>query len=253
MHEPIEPGEDLVGTSFGPYRIEEKLGQGGMGVVYKALDVNLQRPVALKMIKGDKASATEGGQARFMGSLNSTASTSYRIEFFANTSGDASGYGEGQRYLGFADVTTDGSGNATIDVTCAQQSLLSISVTRHKYWTATIDGKPAQLLPANIAYQGIVVTPGRHRVTMVYRNTVAVPQPKSPEQGYHFMTDMTDEAITWTRNTRAADKDKPWFVYFSTGAAHAPHHAGPAQAPHQATWITASPVSGVFRRPCPPG
>jgi hypothetical protein len=29
---------------------------------------------------------------------------------------------------------------------------------------------------------------------------------------------MTDEAITWTRNVRAADSDKPWFVYFSTGA-----------------------------------
>src|SRR5258705_3053030 len=36
---------------------------------------------------------------------------------------------------------------------------------------------------------------------------------------------MTDEAIAWTRNTRAADKDKPWFVYYSAAAAHAPHHA----------------------------
>jgi arylsulfatase len=49
--------------------------------------------------------------------------------------------------------------------------------------------------------------------------------PKTPEQGYHFTEDMTDEAIAWMNNTRAADKDKPWFVYFSTGAAHAPHHA----------------------------
>jgi arylsulfatase len=65
-------------------------------------------------------------------------------------------------------------------------------------------------------------TPQWHPV--LYRNTSPVPQPKSPEQGYHFTTDITDEAIAWTTNVRAADKDKPWFVYFSTGAAHAPHH-----------------------------
>jgi arylsulfatase A-like enzyme len=60
---------------------------------------------------------------------------------------------------------------------------------------------------------------------VLYRNTAAVPQPKSPEQGYHFTADMTDEAIAWTHNMRAADKDKPWFVYYSAAAAHAPHHA----------------------------
>jgi arylsulfatase len=60
---------------------------------------------------------------------------------------------------------------------------------------------------------------------VLYRNTAAVSQPKSPEQGYHFTADMTDEAIAWIRNTRAAAKDKPWFVYYSAPAAHAPHHA----------------------------
>jgi arylsulfatase A-like enzyme len=59
----------------------------------------------------------------------------------------------------------------------------------------------------------------------LYRNTVHVDPPKTPEEGYHFTADMTDEAIAWTRNVRAADPDKPWFVYFSTGAVHAPHHA----------------------------
>lgn len=38
---------------------------------------------------------------------------------------------------------------------------------------------------------------------------------------------MTDEAIAWTRNIQAANPDKPWFVYFSTGAVHAPHHVPP--------------------------
>jgi arylsulfatase len=60
---------------------------------------------------------------------------------------------------------------------------------------------------------------------VIYRNTKWVPQPKSPEQGYHFTADMTDEAIAWTRNIRAANRDKPWFVYFSTSGVHAPHHA----------------------------
>ena len=59
----------------------------------------------------------------------------------------------------------------------------------------------------------------------LYRNTTPVSQPKTPEQGYHFMADMTDEAIAWTRNVRAADRDKPWFAYFSTSGVHAPHHA----------------------------
>ena len=60
---------------------------------------------------------------------------------------------------------------------------------------------------------------------VIYRNTSWVPQPKTPEQGYHFTADMTDEAIAWTRNIRAADPDKPWFNYFSTSGVHAPHHA----------------------------
>ncbi|UBF25722.1 DUF4347 domain-containing protein [Kovacikia minuta CCNUW1] len=48
------------------------------------------------------------------GFLNSNASRTYRIEFFANTAYDSSGAGEGEVYLGFQEVTTDGSGNATI-------------------------------------------------------------------------------------------------------------------------------------------
>jgi arylsulfatase len=59
----------------------------------------------------------------------------------------------------------------------------------------------------------------------IYRNTTWVPQPKTPEQGYHFSADMTDEAIAWTRNVRAADRARPWFVYFSAAGVHAPHHA----------------------------
>lgn len=57
----------------------------------------------------------------------------------------------------------------------------------------------------------------------LYRNTTPAVPPKTPEEGYHLTADLTDEAIAWTRNVRASDRSKPWFVYFSTGAVHAPH------------------------------
>lgn len=57
----------------------------------------------------------------------------------------------------------------------------------------------------------------------LYRGTTPVAQPKTPEQGYHFTADMTDEAIAWIGNEQAADPEKPWFVYFSTPGVHAPH------------------------------
>jgi len=63
-----------------------------------------------------------------------------------------------------------------------------------------------------------------HFYPTLYRNTVLVTAPKTPEEGYHLTEDFTDESIAWIRNVRASNRDKPWFCYFSTGAVHAPHH-----------------------------
>jgi serine/threonine protein kinase len=44
-----------VGSRLGPYRIEAAIGEGGMGIVYKALDVRLNRPAAIKFLHDDLA------------------------------------------------------------------------------------------------------------------------------------------------------------------------------------------------------
>src|SRR5688572_2556609 len=58
---------------------------------------------------------------------------------------------------------------------------------------------------------------------MVYDGVTQVEVPEDPN--YHFTTDMTNNAISWTRFQQALTPDKPFFIYFATGAAHAPHHA----------------------------
>jgi arylsulfatase len=58
----------------------------------------------------------------------------------------------------------------------------------------------------------------------LFENTVPVEPPKSPEEGYHFMTDMTDRAIARMQYFKSVGPNKPFFMYFAPGAMHAPHH-----------------------------
>ncbi len=58
---------------------------------------------------------------------------------------------------------------------------------------------------------------------MVYDGVSRV-YPKE-DSNYHFTTDMTNQAISWMNMQQSLTPEKPFFMYFATGATHAPHHA----------------------------
>ena len=57
---------------------------------------------------------------------------------------------------------------------------------------------------------------------LTYDGVTRVTPPKS--DNYHFTTDMTNQAIGWVKAQQSMTPDKPFFMYFATGAVHAPHH-----------------------------
>jgi parallel beta-helix repeat protein len=73
------------------------------------------------------SAGSSGGNTTIIGTLNSIASTTYTIEFYSNNAADP----EGEVYLGSDTVTTDGSGNATIN------TMLAVAVAAGDVITAT--------------------------------------------------------------------------------------------------------------------
>lgn len=58
----------------------------------------------------------------------------------------------------------------------------------------------------------------------LYDGTTPVEPWGTAEEGYHFSEDITEKAIAWVRSLHTMTPDKPFFLYLSYGATHAPHH-----------------------------
>lgn len=57
---------------------------------------------------------------------------------------------------------------------------------------------------------------------LIYDGVIKVTPPKT--ENYHFTVDMTNQAIQWVKAQQSMTPDKPFLIYFATGAVHAPHH-----------------------------
>jgi len=65
----------------------------------------------------------------------------------------------------------------------------------------------------------------------------SVRQPSTPAEGYHLNVDLADHAIDFVKDAHVNAPDKPFFLWYATGAGHAPHQVEPE-------WI--EPYRGKF-------
>ncbi len=99
--------------------------------------------------------ATGAGHTNIQGTYNGAASSTFSIQYFTSSTADASGYGEGESYLGSDTITTNGSGNATFNATFA------VGVTPGHFVSATVtdsSNNTSEFSLAIAAFQGVVVT-----------------------------------------------------------------------------------------------
>ncbi|HPR03810.1 MAG TPA: arylsulfatase [Deltaproteobacteria bacterium] len=58
---------------------------------------------------------------------------------------------------------------------------------------------------------------------LTYDNHRVEPE-KTPDEGYHLTEDLVDKAVAFIADSKQVAPNKPFFLYFATGAMHAPHH-----------------------------
>jgi len=91
-------------------------------------------------------------------------------------------------------------------------------------WEASVSG-PYDRWPTRSGFDkfyGFIGGETNQWAPAIYDGVTRVEPPHDPD--YHFTTDLANQAIAWARFQQALTPDKPFYMYFATGATHAPHH-----------------------------
>jgi len=91
-------------------------------------------------------------------------------------------------------------------------------------WEASVSG-PFDRWPTHQGFDkfyGFIGGETNQWAPFIFDGTHQVELPDNPK--YHFLTDMTDQAVSWIKYQQALTPDKPFLVYYAPGATHAPHH-----------------------------
>ena len=95
-------------------------------------------------------------------------------------------------------------------------------------WEVSVSG-PFDRWPTRSGFDkfyGFIGGEANQWAPLIYEGTTKIEPPDDPD--YHFTTDIANQAIGWMRFQQSLTPDRPFFVYFATGATHAPHH-GPKE------------------------
>jgi arylsulfatase len=96
-------------------------------------------------------------------------------------------------------------------------------------WEVSISG-PFDRWPTGDGFEkfyGFVGGETNQWAPSLYLGTSPVEPWGTAEDGYHFSEDMVDKAVAWLQGIHTMTPDKPFFLYTSFGATHAPHHVAP--------------------------
>jgi hypothetical protein len=178
-------GASATGNSIGGNSIHSN---GGLGIDLEDAIVTPNDPGDADTGANDfqnfpelATAASTGASVSISGNLNSTSTSTFRIEFFANAALDPTGYGEGETYLGFADVTTDAAGDANFSITLAS------TVPVGHFITATATNAAGSTSEFSL---GIVVVSGNEAPVAA----VAGPATGVPFRPQTFIVSATDDA-----------------------------------------------------------
>lgn len=87
---------------------------------------------------------------------------------------------------------------------------------------------PYNLWPTGLGFEyfyGFLGADAHQYRPAVYEGTTPVDPYLGREDTYHFDADMADHAINWVQMRKSVWPKKPFFIYYTPGTAHAPHHA----------------------------
>ncbi len=176
-----------------PYRVDSAAGEGAMGVVYRAIDVVLERPVAIKVLKTNEASkeTDEEQQRRFLQEARAAAALShpgvttlYRIDRIEGVPYIAMEWLEGptlsQLMRNEGPLSIERASSLTMQ-------LFDVLDAAHRAGVVHRDIKPSNLIAVDgdrlkVTDFGIALLQGRQLVRTMAGSVLATPQFASPEQ-----------------------------------------------------------------------
>jgi len=135
-------GIDLYSGAFGVTPNDDNTGDADTGAN------NLQNfPVLTSVVAA-------GGNTTIQGTLDSAPNTQFRVEFFSNTNCDASGFGQGEKFIGFANVMTNATGKGNFSSVVPTASVVG------SLFTATATDPAGNTSEFSACAAGAVSSPG---------------------------------------------------------------------------------------------